>query len=152
MSFGLNRAEVIGRLGADVTINHLQSGRRVANLSVATDESYIDRTGSGERIDKTEWHQVVRRLMKPGFFIAASLTVVALARVTARYASTSRLKRGPMGSRPMKSSRRSAVSRRGERPPSRTRTNDGLPKSRRPTLEGLSLRRSMNAVTEFRRC
>ena len=59
MSFGLNRAEVIGRLGADVTINHLQSGGRVANLSVATDESFIDKAGSGERIDKTEWHRVV---------------------------------------------------------------------------------------------
>ena len=58
MSFGLNRAEVIGRLGADVTINHLASGGRVANLSVATDESYIDRQ-SGERVDRTEWHRVV---------------------------------------------------------------------------------------------
>ena len=44
MSFGLNRAEVIGRLGADVTINHLASGGRVANMSIATDESYIDRS------------------------------------------------------------------------------------------------------------
>ena len=59
MSFGLNRAEVIGRLGADVTVNHLASGGRVASLSVATDESYIDRNGSGERVDKTEWHKVV---------------------------------------------------------------------------------------------
>ena len=59
MAFGLNRAEVIGRLGADVTINHLQSGGRVANLSVATDESYIDRNRGGERVDKTEWHRVV---------------------------------------------------------------------------------------------
>ncbi len=59
MSFGLNRAEVIGRLGADVTVNHLASGGRVANLSIATDESYIDRNGSGERIDRTEWHRVV---------------------------------------------------------------------------------------------
>ena len=59
MSFGLNRAEVIGRLGADVTVNHLASGGRVANLSIATDESYIDRNGGGERIDKTEWHRVV---------------------------------------------------------------------------------------------
>ena len=57
MSFGLNRAEVIGRLGADVTVNHLVSGGRVANLSIATDESYIDR--NGERVDKTEWHRVV---------------------------------------------------------------------------------------------
>ena len=58
MSFGLNRAEVIGRLGADVTINSLASGGRVANMSVATDESYVERQ-SGNRIDKTEWHRVV---------------------------------------------------------------------------------------------
>ena len=44
MSFGLNRAEVIGRLGADVTVNHLVSGGRVANISIATDEGYIDRS------------------------------------------------------------------------------------------------------------
>ena len=59
MSFGLNRAEVIGRLGDDVAINHLASGGRVANMSIATDESYIDRQGGGDRIDKTEWHRVV---------------------------------------------------------------------------------------------
>ena len=59
MSFGLNRAELIGRLGADVTVNHLASGGRVANMSIATDESYIDRNGGGERIDKTEWHRCV---------------------------------------------------------------------------------------------
>ncbi len=59
MSFGLNRAELIGRLGADVTVNHLASGGRVANLSIATDESYIDRAKTGERIDRTEWHRVV---------------------------------------------------------------------------------------------
>ena len=58
MSFGLNRAEVIGRLGADVTVNHLASGGRVANMSVATDEGYLDKN-SGSRIDKTEWHRIV---------------------------------------------------------------------------------------------
>ena len=57
MAFGLNRAELIGRLGADVVITHLASGGRVANLSIATDESYIDRN-SGERVDRTEWHRV----------------------------------------------------------------------------------------------
>ena len=31
----------------------------MANLSIATDESYIDRNGGGERVDKTEWHRVV---------------------------------------------------------------------------------------------
>ena len=58
MAFGLNRAELIGRLGADVTVNQLASGGRVANLSIATDESYVDRNG-GERIDRTEWHRIV---------------------------------------------------------------------------------------------
>ena len=43
MSFGLNRVELIGRLGADATVNHLSSGGRVANLSIATDESYINK-------------------------------------------------------------------------------------------------------------
>ena len=56
--FGLNRAEVIGRLGADVTVNHLASGGRVANMSIATDESYLDRN-SGDRQERTEWHRVV---------------------------------------------------------------------------------------------
>ena len=55
--FGLNRAEVIGRLGADVVINHLTTGGRVANMSIATDESYVDR--DGQKVDKTEWHRVV---------------------------------------------------------------------------------------------
>ena len=59
MAFGLNSAQLIGRLGADVTISNLASGGRVANMSVATDESYIDRNGTGERIDRTEWHRVV---------------------------------------------------------------------------------------------
>ena len=58
MAFGLNRAEVIRRLGADVSVNHLTSGGKVANLSIATDESYIDKQ-SGERVDRTEWHRVV---------------------------------------------------------------------------------------------
>ncbi len=58
MAFGLNRVELIGRLGADVTVNHLTSGGRVANLSVATDESYINKQ-TGERVDKTEWHRIV---------------------------------------------------------------------------------------------
>ena len=57
MAFGMNRVELIGRLGADVTVNHLMSGGRVANLSIATDESFIDR--SGQKVDKTEWHRLV---------------------------------------------------------------------------------------------
>ena len=44
MAFGKNHAELVGRLGADVTVNNLASGGRVANLSIATDEGYIDRS------------------------------------------------------------------------------------------------------------
>ncbi len=58
MAFGLNKVQIIGRLGTDVTVNHLTSGGRVANLSIATDESYINRQ-TGEKVDKTEWHRVV---------------------------------------------------------------------------------------------
>lgn len=58
MAFGLNRAEVIGRLGNDVSINDLSNGGRVANLSIATDEGYLDKR-TGERVDRTEWHRIV---------------------------------------------------------------------------------------------
>ena len=58
MAFGLNKVQIIGRLGADVIVNHLASGGRVANLSIATDESYINRQ-TGEKVDKTEWHRAV---------------------------------------------------------------------------------------------
>ena len=40
MAFGLNRAEVIGRLGDDVAINHLASGGRVANMSIGRVEDW----------------------------------------------------------------------------------------------------------------
>ena len=58
MAFGLNSAQIIGRLGADVAISNLSSGGRVANMSVATDESFLDRN-SGDRVDRVEWHRVV---------------------------------------------------------------------------------------------
>ena len=58
MAFGLNKVQIIGRLGADVTVNALNSGGRVANMSVATDESYMDRQ-AGSRVDRTEWHRIV---------------------------------------------------------------------------------------------
>ena len=55
--FGLNQAQIIGRLGADATVTSLASGGRVANISVATDESFIDKT-SGQQVPKTEWHRI----------------------------------------------------------------------------------------------
>ncbi len=56
MSFGLNTAPLIGRLGADVTVSTTGTGRQVANI--ATDEGYVDRN-SGEVVDRVEWHRVV---------------------------------------------------------------------------------------------
>lgn len=58
MAFGLNKVELIGRLGADAEIRHLVHGGKVANLRVCTDESYISKQ-TGERVDAKEWHQVV---------------------------------------------------------------------------------------------
>ena len=56
--FGLNNAQLIGRLGADATVSHLTNGGRVANVSIATDESYLDKN-SGDKVDRTEWHRIV---------------------------------------------------------------------------------------------
>ena len=54
----VNKVILIGNLGADPEIRSLGSGDRVANLRVATSETWRDRT-SGERKEKTEWHRVV---------------------------------------------------------------------------------------------
>ncbi len=58
MAFGENKVMLIGRLGDDVAINPLASGGRVANMSIATDESYINKQ-TGERVDQTQWHRCV---------------------------------------------------------------------------------------------
>ena len=57
MAFGLNLVQLIGRLGRDVEVRTTMSGGKVANLAVATDESYIDK--SGQKVDKVEWHRIV---------------------------------------------------------------------------------------------
>ena len=56
--FGLNQVQLIGRLGRDVEVRNTMSGAKVANLAIATDESYINRQ-SGEKVDKAEWHRIV---------------------------------------------------------------------------------------------
>ncbi|MEC9369651.1 MAG: single-stranded DNA-binding protein [Pseudomonadota bacterium] len=58
MSGSVNKVILIGNLGADPEIRHTQDGRPVANLRVATSESWRDKN-SGERKEKTEWHRVV---------------------------------------------------------------------------------------------
>lgn len=53
----LNKATLIGRLGADPDVRYTQNNTAVANLSVATSERYKD--GNGEYQERTEWHRVV---------------------------------------------------------------------------------------------
>jgi single-strand DNA-binding protein len=58
MAGSVNKVILVGNLGKDPEIRTLNSGDRVANLRIATSESWRDKS-SGERKEKTEWHQVV---------------------------------------------------------------------------------------------
>lgn len=58
MAGSVNKVILIGNLGADPEIRRTQDGRPIANLRIATSESWRDKN-SGERKEKTEWHQVV---------------------------------------------------------------------------------------------
>ena len=58
MAGSVNKVILVGNLGADPEIRSLNSGDRVANLRVATSETWRDRA-TGERKEKTEWHRVV---------------------------------------------------------------------------------------------
>ena len=57
MAGSLNKVMLIGNLGADPEIRSFQNGGKVANLRIATSESWKDRN-TGERKEKTEWHTV----------------------------------------------------------------------------------------------
>ena len=58
MSRSLNKAILIGNLGADPEIRSTNSGTRVATLSIATSRQWTNRS-SGQQEEKTEWHRVV---------------------------------------------------------------------------------------------
>ena len=60
---GINKAILVGNLGADPEVRYMQDGTAVANFNIATSESWKDKT-TGEKRDKTEWHRIVafRRL------------------------------------------------------------------------------------------
>ena len=58
MAGSVNKVILIGNLGADPEIRRTQDGRPIANLRIATSETWRDKT-SGERKEKTEWHRVV---------------------------------------------------------------------------------------------
>lgn len=58
MARGLNKVMIIGNLGADPEVRYMPSGDAVANLRVATSETWKDRQ-TGERQERTEWHRIV---------------------------------------------------------------------------------------------
>ena len=58
MAGSVNKVILVGNLGRDPEIRTLGSGDKVANLSLATSETWRDKS-SGERKEKTEWHRVV---------------------------------------------------------------------------------------------
>ena len=58
MAGSLNKVMLIGRLGRDPEVRYTQGGTAVANLRLATDDSWTDKK-TGEKQEKTEWHTVV---------------------------------------------------------------------------------------------
>jgi len=60
---GINKVILVGNLGADPELRYTPDGTPVANFSIATSESWTDKT-TGEKREKTEWHRIVawRRL------------------------------------------------------------------------------------------
>jgi single-strand DNA-binding protein len=54
---GVNKVILLGNLGKDPEVRHLEGGVAVARLTLATNESYKDK--SGKRVEQTEWHNIV---------------------------------------------------------------------------------------------
>ncbi|MCU0340416.1 MAG: single-stranded DNA-binding protein [Spirosomaceae bacterium] len=53
---GVNKVILLGNLGSDPEVRHLENGSVVARFNIATSESYTNR--SGERVEQTEWHRI----------------------------------------------------------------------------------------------
>jgi single-strand DNA-binding protein len=60
MAYSKNKVNLLGNVGKDPEVRTFQSGDKVANFSLATSESWKDKT-SGEKKTKTEWHKIVVR-------------------------------------------------------------------------------------------
>ncbi len=58
MAGGVNKVILVGNLGRDPEIRYTADGRPIANFSIATSESWMDKN-SGEKREKTEWHRIV---------------------------------------------------------------------------------------------
>ncbi|MGB3947323.1 MAG: single-stranded DNA-binding protein [Bacteroidia bacterium] len=54
---GVNKVILVGNLGKDPEVRHLEGGAAVANFPLATSESYKDK--NGQRVEQTEWHNIV---------------------------------------------------------------------------------------------
>ncbi|MDZ7661296.1 single-stranded DNA-binding protein [Thiohalophilus sp.] len=63
MARGINKVILVGNLGRDPEVRYSANGAAIANVSIATSESWKDKN-TGEQVEKTEWHRVVmfRRL------------------------------------------------------------------------------------------
>lgn len=57
MGRSVNKVTLIGTLGRDPEVRQLPNGNAVANISLATDESYNDKA-TGQKVDKAEWHRL----------------------------------------------------------------------------------------------
>jgi len=58
MARGVNKVILVGNLGKDPEIKYTASGAAIANLTIATSDSWNDKQ-TGEKVEKTEWHRVV---------------------------------------------------------------------------------------------
>jgi single-strand DNA-binding protein len=58
MAGSVNKVILVGNLGKDPEVRHTQDGKPIVNFSIATTESWRDKS-SGERKEKTEWHRIV---------------------------------------------------------------------------------------------
>jgi len=56
-SRGINKVIIVGNAGQDPEVRYMPNGSAVANLTLATSESYKDKN-TGQQVDKTEWHKV----------------------------------------------------------------------------------------------
>ena len=58
MARGINKVILVGNLGNDPEVRYANNGSAIANLSIATSESWKDKN-TGDQVEKTEWHRVV---------------------------------------------------------------------------------------------
>ncbi len=58
MSRSVNKVTLIGTMGRDPKVRYMPNGNAVANISLATDESYKDKR-TGQKVERTEWHRLV---------------------------------------------------------------------------------------------